>query len=219
MTDIAQINNDQIRTLAEQQIEGKKDIYFYVTAGEYNENTLHSIHELTDKCSGSKEFLRVLEIAFNENPHYIGIALYKKAKKNFQKKHFYFNKFQLKQMPKNETLGGLEMFGGLEGVMETKFSAKYLSDANERLKEELRNVKEEKKDLSLRLGELTKTNSELSEDIKETKWEHRTKLADLKRNSGRIEKLIELGGVIVAKASGLDANGVVILLQIILMKI
>ena len=95
MTNSQEINNEQIRRIFEQKVEGKKDVFFLITTGSLGDNKLSPLHDVSEEYAGEAKFFEMLEEAFEEDPYYIGIALYRKAVKKIAKKPFYFKKITL----------------------------------------------------------------------------------------------------------------------------
>ena len=166
MTSSQEINNEQIKRLFEQKIEGKKDVYFLISVGSFTDHKLTPIHEVDFEYSGGEKFLEMLEEAFDENPYYIGIALYKKAVKKIAKKYYFFKKITLKkEVPQNteNSLGSLESFGGFEGILQSKVQTQFLSSENETLKKKVEKLEKENE----KLVEISKTSEQKISDLKE----------------------------------------------------
>ena len=221
MTNSQEINNEQIRRIFEQKVEGKKDVFFLITTGSLGDNKLSPLHDVSEEYAGEAKFFEMLEEAFEEDPYYIGIALYRKAIKKIAKKPFYFKKITLKKDRPDNTLGSLatlETFGGLEGVLEAKINTKYLASSNEELKKQIEKLERENESLLSETNKYKENNSELKEKIRTKDWllrtleeDHKRALNGIEQKSERFEKLLTIGGLVAAKAAGLkegDLRGI-----------
>ena len=47
MTNSQEINNEQIRRIFEQKVEGKKDVFFLITTGSLGDNKLSPLHDVS----------------------------------------------------------------------------------------------------------------------------------------------------------------------------
>ena len=216
MTNSQEINNEQIRRIFEQKVEGKKDVFFLITTGSLGDNKLSPLHDVSEEYAGEAKFFEMLEEAFEEDPYYIGIALYRKAVKKIAKKPFYFKKITLKKDRPDNTLGSLatlETFGGLEGVLEAKINTKYLASSNEELKKQIEKLERENESLLSETNKYKENNSELKEKIRTKDWmlrtheeDHKRALNGIEQKSDRFEKLLTVGGLVAAKAAGLKEN-------------
>lgn len=214
MTNSQEINNEQIRRIFEQKIEGKKDVFFLITTGSLGDNKLSPLHDVSEEYAGETKFFEMLEEAFEEDPYYIGIALYRKAVKKIAKKPFYFKKVTLKKDRPENTLGSLatlETFGGLEGVLEAKINTKYLASSNEELKNQIEKLERVNESLISEAKKYKENNSELKEKIRTKDWflrtleeDHKRALDGIEQKSDRFEKLLTIGGLVAAKAAGLE---------------
>ncbi len=214
MTNSQEINNEQIRRIFEQKIEGKKDVFFLITTGSLGDNKLSPLHDVSEEYAGEAKFFEMLEEAFEEDPYYIGIALYRKAVKKIAKKSFYFKKITLKKDRPENTLGSLatlENFGGLEGVLEAKINTKYLANTNEELKKQIEKLERANESLISETKKYKENNSELKEKIRTKDWflrtleeDHKRALDGIEQKGERFEKLLTIGGLVAAKAAGLD---------------
>ncbi len=137
-----QITNRQIKQFLDSYIKGKKDVYFLITTGSFYDQKFNFSHPKSVEYTGEKKFLEQLEIVLDENPYQMGVSLFEKAAKNIKNEPFTHKIFVLhKEKPKaenNNSLNGigLEGLGGIEGILDTKLSSKYLTGENERLKKE-----------------------------------------------------------------------------------
>jgi len=221
MTNSQEINNEQIRRIFEQKIEGKKDVFFLITTGSLGDNKLSPLHDVSEEYAGETKFFEMLEEAFEEDPYYIGIALYRKAVKKIAKKPFYFKKITLKKERPENTLGSfatLESLGGFEGVLESKINSKYLVGSNEELKKQIEKLERENESLLSETNKYKENNSELKEKIRTKNWllrtleeDHKRALNGIEQKSERFEKLLTVGGLVAAKAAGLkegDLRGI-----------
>ena len=226
MTNSNQITNDQIRRLFDDEIKGKKDVYFQISTGSKAANKLNPTNEISENYSGAEKFLKVLDEAFEENPYYIGIELYRKAVKQISKKSFLFKKIILNKEQKQAlgSMDNIEAFGGLQGVIKTQVNSQYLQDNNETLKKSIEELKTENKDLINELKVLSGKNSDLKETVKEKNWDIKTLVNDHKRDldnigsdhtkvldgierkADRFEKILTVGGLVAAKAAGLKED-------------
>ncbi len=226
MTNSQEINNEQIKRIFEQKIEGKKDVFFLISIGSLGDYKLSPIHNVSEEYSGNEKFFLMLEEAFEENPYYIGIALYKKAVSKISKKPFYFKKIALKD-DKNtgfNGLGGLDNFGGLEGVLEAKINTKYLVSENESLKMQIEKLEKSNDNYKNKAEKHKENKHKLEEEIRLKDWnlktliedhkrnfdnfenDHKRELDNIERNNGRFEKVLTIGGLVAAKAAGLDES-------------
>ena len=67
MTNSQEINNEQIRRIFEQKIEGKKDVFFLITTGSLGDNKLSPLHDVSEEYAGETKFFEMLEEAFEED--------------------------------------------------------------------------------------------------------------------------------------------------------
>jgi len=237
-----ELTNKQIKQFFETYIKGKKDVYFLISTGTFYAQKTDPYHPKTEEYSGEKKFLKTLEEVFEENPYQIGVSLFEKATKNIKNEPYHYKTFILhKEKPEeknpNNTLNGigLEGFGGLEGILDSKVSVKYLSGENERLKKEndKLEVLNEKLNEALKSAEinLKQNNSEgsekisdLKEQIKNKEWEikalledhkrivarleddHKRDLAGIEDKNNKFEKVMTIGGLVAAKVAGIHES-------------
>ncbi|MCF6183097.1 MAG: hypothetical protein L3J56_00480 [Bacteroidales bacterium] len=214
MTNLQEINNEQIKRIFEQKIQGKKDVFFLILTGSLGDNKLSPLHDISEEYAGEAKFFDMLEEAFEEDPYYLGIALYRKAVKKIAKKPFYFKKIKLKKDKPDNTLGSLatlESFGGLEGVLEAKINTKYLANTNEELKIKIEKLERANESLTAETKKYKENNSELKEKIRTKDWllrtleeDHKRALDGIEQKSERFEKFLTIGGLVAARAAGLD---------------
>jgi len=225
MTNSQEINNEQIRRIFEQKIEGKKDVFFLITTGSLGDNKLTPLYQISEEYSGDAKFFDTLEEAFEEDPYYIGIALYRKAVKKIAKKPYYYKKITLKKEKAESSLGSLaslDSFGGFEGVLEAKINTKYLASNNQELKKQIEKLEKVNEALKQEARKHKEDSTDLKENIRSKDWKIRTLEADHKREldhilndhqreldgieqkGERFEKLLTVGGLVAAKAAGLN---------------
>jgi hypothetical protein len=228
MTNSQEINNEQIRRIFEQKIEGKKEVFFLITTGSLGDNKLSPLHDISEEYTGEAKFFEMLEEAFEEDPYYIGIALYRKAVKKLAKKPFYYKNVTLKKEKAESSLGSLaslDSFGGFEGVLEAKINTKYLAGNNQELKKQIEKLEKVNEALKQEARKHKEDNTDLKENIRSKDWkirileadhkreldhilnDHQRELDGIEQKGERFEKLLTVGGLVAAKAAGLNEGG------------
>ncbi len=226
-----EISNKQIKQFFDSYIKGKKDVYFLISTGTFYAQRLDPYHPKSEDYIGEKKFLDILENVFDENPYQIGISLYEKAVKVLKSEPFYHKNFVLHKENtevENQTSGlkgiGLDGFGGIEGILDSKLNVKYLSGENENLKKSLEKLTADNEKGSEKLSEYSEKLSEIKEELKTKNWEinslkeehrriilnieddHKRELERGERNNDRFEKVLTIGGLVAAKAAGLNES-------------
>lgn len=225
-----QITNKQIKQFIDSYIKGKKDVYFLITTGSFYDQKFNFVHPKGLEYTGEKKFLEQLEVVLDENPYQMGVSLFEKANKNIKKEPFLHKIFVLhKEKPKdaannNNSLNGIgiEGFGGIEGILDTKLSSKYLTGENERLKKQNDTLVIDNKKLNEKVSILKEKVSDFKEEVKTKDWEfkvlhedhkriidnlnkeHQRELDGIEQKGARFEKLLTVGGLVAAKAAGLN---------------
>lgn len=218
-----QINNKEILRIYDRYIKGKKNQnYFLISTGGLSVHKLNPVHEKSLEYTGENKFLELIEEALDENPYCLGISIFEKAVRNLKDKSLFFKKIILnKEQPQSNNnslkgfngLDGLGMFGGIEGVIQSNMDARILDGKNKDLRTEL--------DKFVRKNEtLSKENKALEEKIKdfkeaahEKKWElrntvqeHENEVRSIKDGNDKFEKVVTIGGYMLAKTAGWDAE-------------
>ena len=215
-----QINNKEIARIFDRYIDGKKDKYFFViSVGNFTASKLDPIHEKSFDYTGPDKFLELLDEALDGKPFYLGISIFEKAVTKLKEKSIFFKRITLikGEQPQNDDglngISGLGMFGGIEGIMQSKISSQLLHDRNEDLKKRIENLERKNE-------RLVKENKSLEDKInisKETEhtneWELRTLVQDhenelrgLEIKNDRFEKIATVAGMIFANKAGIDAS-------------
>lgn len=231
-----QITNRQLKQFIESYIRGKKNVYFLITTGSFYDQRLEPFHPKTDEYTGEEKFLQTLDIVFDENPYQMGVELYEKAKVNIKADPFYNKTFVLhKEKPtqKNDNGGlqgiGLEGFGGIEGIMDSKLSVKYLSGENKRLEKANQKLDSSNSELTKQVKVLNDNVNELKNEIQKKEWkinslnedhkrainnlldDHKRELDGITDKNDKFEKILTIGGIVAAKAAGVkegDLKGI-----------
>ena len=208
-----QIINKSIRSIFQRHIVGNKGkVFFRISTGSISDPKPYPIHEKGLEYTGEDKFMDILEEAYDEKPHYLGIELFRKAEKNLKKDPFAYKKVTIEENVTNpEGNLGLGSFGGLEGVIQAKISGTILENQNKDYTQKIAELKAEKIRQERTIKELDKLVSNLKETIKEKDWDikylktdHENHISGIHSKNDKFEKLLTVGGVVAAKLAGLD---------------
>ncbi len=200
--------NENIRRLAD--LFNTEDLYFsmyYVTSG-FKERLLVPLKE---ENTGGDKFLEYVEKARKYGAREIIVRAYAKADKKFRKRPEFEETVSLEPKQNLSGLSGLEVFGGLTGLIEQKVGLETLRTQVSTLKEQLEEAKRWKNTLESENQNFKKENEELRYKIRELEWEikqlereYQLNIEEIKQKNKNLDRIIEVGGSVLIKAAGID---------------
>ncbi len=201
---------DRIKDL----INNNKELIFAISVGKNYSLTPSIVVTANEKRAGIKSFEKALFDIEKYKPDYLIVDLYKQTPSgNHSKKPFVIEKIQLKEIKNSDSLGlgGLGGLGDLGTIIEEKTRLSIttaennrLSIDNKKLNEEIIEFKKDKRVLENENRTLNDKIKILEWDIKSTEREHKYEVTDIKRNSNKLDKYVELGINILADKIGED---------------
>jgi len=188
----------------------KKEYLFRISYA--TQNTFKEV-VFEPKGTTIKRFNEVIEKVQKYNPSYIYVQLFAPTPKGNPSKNAIDEAKIYMQSQNNTGLGGIELYGGLNGYIEQKTTLSVLQaerqgmvEKNKELQEELTFTKRENKENQIAIKQLEDKIRDLKNEILDMDRKSKIEVEEINRKNGSLDKILTIGGTVLANKLGLDSE-------------